>query len=297
MAKTRAQRRNMNRARRLVARRHGVIRKKRGAGGRWGPYARRTETILISEGTTDTNEAPGCSFMHSAVGTPSFLENNHAFVPEHSLFEQTTYNSTASGIPQQLKMKGQAIFTKYLNLRAEIDFTPSINLADNDTRWRVICGYVPMVNQFDAVLNGNSYQKMVESLCDKKYKAEKLFGGLAEKSTFRIISDKTISRTPKSTMARTIGAHDYQYFRRNIQISAQFPRVKGKHYYIPADEESDYDVTSELNAVMDNQSGGRPILVPFLFIQNLDGFGDPSKDAGEQPPKLSFRWSHYFNDA
>lgn len=265
-------------------------------GQRWAPYARRTETILISEGTSDTNEAPGCSFMHAAVGSPGFIENNLSVVPEHSFLEMTTYNSTAGGyIPQQLKMKGQSIFSKYLNLRAEIDFTPCVNLDDNDTRYRVICGYLPMVNQLDAVINGASYQKMVEHLTTEYYKTEKLFGGLGEKSTFRVISDKTITRTPKACQSR--GGGDFEYFRRNIQISCQFPRVKGKHYYIPADEEADYSTTNPLNAVMDNESGGRPILLPFLFIQNIDGLGDPSKDAGEQPPKLSFRWSHYFNDA
>lgn len=261
---------------------------------RWGAYARRTETILLSEGTEDTSEAKGCQFLHASVGSPPFVTSNLSIVPEHSFLEMTTYNSVTTQIPQELKMKGNAIFSKYLNLRGEIDFTPTTSEDANDVRFRVICGYLPMVNQMDAVINGGSFQKMVENICDEFYTTEKLFGGLNQKSSIQIISDRTYSRTPKSTQSNST---DIKYYRRNIQISATFPRVKGKHYYIPADGESNYDATSPLNAVMNAQNLGRPLLVPFLFVQNVDGVGDPSKPVGQQPPKISFRWSHYLNDA
>ena len=146
-------------------------------------------------------------------------------------------------------------------------------------------GYLPILMPQNAI-NGGSYQKFVEDQFNNFYEQEKLFGGLGQKSIFRIFSDKTHSITPKSVYGNVAAS---KANRRNIQISGTFPMTKGKHYYKPSDASPGYIG----NLVVDSEAGNR-INIPFLAVMNVDGLGDP---AAGTAPKLSYRWAHYFNDS
>jgi hypothetical protein len=249
-------------------------------------YQERAETILISEGTNDTAPAPLCDVFHTP--TPAGIDKNAVIVPEKSFFEQTSYNNTVSTLDQSLKVVGRSTFTRYLNLRAEVDMTACVGLSDNDTRIRVLMGYLPILMPQNAT-NGNSYQKFVEDQFNAYYDEEKLFGGLGQKNVFRIFSDKTHSITPKMAQFETNSATGPQYLRRNVQISGSFPMTKGKKYYKPSDVASG----NIGNLVIDSESGRR-INIPFLAVMNVDGLGNPAQGTS---PKVSYRWAHYFNDS
>ena len=250
-------------------------------------FQRRVETILMSEGTSDTAKAPGMTIFHTA--SPPAIDQQITLFPEKSFFQATSYNSTNTTLDQQFKIKGIATNTRYLNMRAEVDFTPCIAQTENDTRFRVICGYLPLLMPED-VINGGSYQKFVEDQLNNFYKSELLFGGLGQKNIFRVIKDKTYSITPKSVANPNNATAANYVYRRNIQISASYPLTRGKHYFMGSDTPS---ATSVNNLVMNPQAGNR-IAIPFLFVQNLDGLGDPAEGTA---PKISYRWSHYLNDA
>jgi hypothetical protein len=247
----------------------------------------RIETILMSEGTSDTSLAPGMSVFHTS--SPPAIDQQITIVPEKCFFQATSYNSTNTTLDQQFKIKGISSNTRYLNMRAEVDFTPCTKELQNDVRFRVICGYLPVLMP-ETVINGNSYQKFVEDQLNNFYKSELLFGGLGVKNIFRVIKDKTYTITPKSTISIGSQISGSDLYRRNIQISASYPLCKGKHYFMGSDTPS---ATSINNLVMNPQAGNN-INIPFLFVQNLDGLGDPAEGTA---PKLSYRWSHYLNDA
>lgn len=249
-------------------------------------YQARAETILISEGSNDTAPAPLCDIFHQA--SPGAIGGTTVIVPEKSFFEMTSYNNTVGTLDQALKIVGKSTYSRYLNLRAEVDFTPCVGLLDNDTRIRVVIGYLPILMPQNAV-NGNSYQKFAEDQFNAYYIQEKLFGGLGQKNVFRIISDKTHSITPKSMGLATSTATSARCNRRNVQIQATFNMCKGKKYYKP----SDNSPGSTGNLVVDSESGRR-INIPFLAVMNVDGLGDPAENTA---PKLSFRWAHYLNDS
>lgn len=273
----RGNRRNMKRPNKRV-RKKRVFKKQ---------YQARAETILISEGTNDTSPAPLCDVFHTA--SPIGVADTTVLVPEKSFFEQTSYNNSVASLDQSLKIVGRATYTRYVNLRAEIDFTPATGLTDNDTRFRVIMGYLPILMPQNA-LNGGSYQKFVDDQFNQYYSQEKLFGGLGQKNVFRIFSDKTYSLTPKSIATPTSFPVSGGIFnRRNIQIQGTFPMTKGKKYYKPSDASGG----ALGNLVIDSESGRR-INIPFLAIMNVDGLGDSTEGTA---PKVSYRWAHYFNDS
>ena len=251
-------------------------------------YQQRAETILISEGTNDTAPAPLCDVFH--VPSPPGVGDTSVLVPEKCFFEQTSYNNSVATLDQSLKIVGRSTYTRYVNLRAEIDFTPAVALNDQDTRFRVIMGYLPILMPQNAV-NGNSYQKFVSDQFNTYYSQEKLFGGLGQKNVFRIFSDKTYSITPKSVGIPTSypTADSGIFNRRNIQIQGTFPMTKGKKYYKPSNASGG----ALGNLVIDSEAGNR-INIPFLSVMNVDGLGDSTEGTA---PKISYRWAHYFNDS
>lgn len=243
---------------------------------------KRVETKILSEGSNNTVPAPGASIYHNA--SPVHLEDSLCSCPELSYFQRTTYNTADTvGIPQELKMVGNSSYTRYVNFRGEVDWSTSTDLADNDIRIRVVMGYVPILNNLEPEFeNGNDFQKYMDNKLGTFYLQEKRFGGIGERNRFKIFSDKTYSRTPKSVSGEDGDVH----YRRNIQLKGTFPLCRGKKYFVDSDTAGD-----NLNNKVLDVASGRVEYLPFVWIMNVDGAGTQYTS-----PTLISRWSHYWTD-